>query len=460
MSENSPLHFSLTALSPLDGRYSQQTAALSCFFSESALIKHRTEVEVEWLLALSKKAEIKELSCFSGDDRTFLQQLYSQFDSQKALRVKEIEGVSRHDVKAVEMWLREEIEKIPTLSEASSFLHFVCTSEDINNVSYALMIRRARDQVLVPLLEIVIQQLRKLAHQYAHLPMLSRTHGQTATPTTLGKEMANYVARLEHLANELSQIKVMAKFNGAVGNYNAHRVAYPDVNWPEFCQSFIESFGLTFNPYSTQIEPHDTLGAVFSALARIDGVLLDLSRDMWMYISLAYFKQKTMASEVGSSTMPHKVNPIDFENAEGNLGLASAMFHHMTDKLAVSRWQRDLSDSTVLRHIGSAFAHFSLACQSLERGLNRVEVNEQAIYADVSEAWEVLAEPIQTVMRRFGIVDAYEQLKKITRGKAMDEAILKEFIKTLSIPESNKKALLALTPQSYIGEAVRLAQSV
>jgi adenylosuccinate lyase len=451
----------LTALSPLDGRYHTKVAALSEYFSEYALIRYRVQVEVEWLKALAAEPAIAEVPPFSRATAKRLSAEASDFQAQDAEAVKAIETRTNHDVKAIEYWLRERLADAPEVLRVAQFIHFACTSEDINNLCHALMVQQARERVLLPTLDRIIEKLTSLAHALAELPMLSRTHGQPATPTTLGKEMANFVHRLRRARARIAAVELTAKINGAVGNYNAHLAAYPEFDWEAFARSFVERFGLTFNPYTTQIEPHDCLAELFDAVAAANTVLLDLDRDMWGYISLGYFKQRLKAGEVGSSTMPHKVNPIDFENSEGNIGLANALFHHLSGKLPVSRWQRDLSDSTVLRNIGVAFGYCLLAWGSLLQGLEKLDADPARMKEDLESSWEVLAEPIQTVMRRWGIADPYEQLKALTRGKdRITRETLQAFIRGLSIPESEKVRLLALTPATYIGLAATLAQRI
>jgi len=451
----------LTALSPLDGRYHTKVAALSEYFSEYALIRYRVQVEVEWLKALAAEPAIAEVPPFSRATAKRLSAEASDFQAQDAEAVKAIEMRTNHDVKAIEYWLRERLADAPEVLRVAQFIHFACTSEDINNLCHALMVQQARERVLLPTLDRIIEKLTNLAHALAELPMLSRTHGQPATPTTLGKEMANFVHRLRRARARIAAVELTAKINGAVGNYNAHLAAYPEFDWEAFARSFVERFGLTFNPYTTQIEPHDCLAELFDAVAAANTVLLDLDRDMWGYISLGYFKQRLKAGEVGSSTMPHKVNPIDFENSEGNIGLANALFHHLSGKLPVSRWQRDLSDSTVLRNMGVAFGYCLLAWGSLLQGLEKLDADPARMKEDLESSWEVLAEPIQTVMRRWGIGDPYEQLKALTRGKdRITRETLQAFIRGLSIPESEKVRLLALTPATYIGLAATLAQRI
>ncbi|MEO0318760.1 MAG: adenylosuccinate lyase [Pseudomonadota bacterium] len=450
----------LSALSPLDGRYASKTDKLRPLLSEAGFMHHRVKVEISWLLALSE-AGFAELKPFSVEARTLLEKLAADFGEADAARIKEIEAVTNHDVKAVEYWLKEKVQHVPELVKASEFIHFACTSEDINNTSHGMMLKAARDQVLLPSLAAVIARLTELAHANADLPMMSRTHGQPASPTTLGKEMANVVARLQRAQQRIAGVEILGKMNGAVGNYNAHLSAYPEFDWPAFSKEVIEQrLGLTFNPYTIQIEPHDYIAELFDAIARVNTILLDLNRDIWGYIALGYFKQKTKAGEIGSSTMPHKVNPIDFENSEGNLGMANAVLKHMAEKLPVSRWQRDLTDSTVLRNIGVGFGYSLLAYDSCLRGLNKLEVNPSRLAEDLDNSWEVLAEPVQTVMRRHGIENPYEQLKELTRGKGISKDALREFIGGLAIPQVDKDRLMAMTPGSYIGIADKLAKDI
>jgi adenylosuccinate lyase len=450
----------LLALSPLDGRYAGKAEALRPIFSEYGLIKARVTVEVEWLLALAEEPGLAELPRFSYPASQRLREVASAFSVADAARVKEIERTTNHDVKAVEYFIKEKLKDDVELGPALEFVHFACTSEDINNLSYSLMLKQARESVLIPALYGLTGKLRTLAHEHAALPMLSRTHGQTASPTTVGKEFANVLARLERQRKQLAQVEMLGKINGAVGNYNAHVVAYPDIDWPVFSRHFVESLGLTFNPYTTQIEPHDGIAEMCDAQRRINTILIDLCRDVWGYISLGYFKQTVKAGEVGSSTMPHKVNPIDFENAEGNFGLANALLAHFAEKLPISRWQRDLTDSTVLRALGTAFGHSLIAIDALMRGLGKLTVNPENLAADLDNAWEVLAEPVQTVMRRHGLANPYEQLKALTRGQGINEAAMREFIAGLDLPAEAKARLLALTPASYIGLAESLARDV
>ncbi len=450
----------LTALSPVDGRYGSRTESLRPIFSEFGLIHHRVLVEVRWLQALADHEAISEVPALSSHARRVLNDIVDKFSEQDAQRVKNIERTTNHDVKAVEYFLKEKITGNEELEAVSEFIHFACTSEDINNLAYALMLREGRNQSLLPLMDDVIRALVDMAHRYAGQPMLSRTHGQTASPTTIGKEIANVAARLQRQREQFAGIPVLGKMNGAVGNYNAHLIAYPDVDWPELSRAFITGLGLEMNPYTTQIEPHDFMAEQFDSLARFNTVLIDFCRDVWGYVSLGYFKQKTVADEVGSSTMPHKVNPIDFENAEGNLGIANALLNHLGAKLPISRWQRDLSDSTVLRNIGVAIAHVIIACESALKGIGKLEVNEQRTAEDLDNSWEVLAEALQTVMRRYGIEKPYEKLKALTRDRAVDQATLKAFLADLDIPDNVKAALAELTPASYTGNAARQARDI
>ena len=455
----------LTALSPLDGRYAGKVDALRPIFSEYGLIKARVKVEVEWLLALAADPGIVELKPFSAAAAARLRALAEGFSVEDAARVKAIEATTNHDVKAVEYFIKERLqddasELVQELGPALEFVHFACTSEDINNLSYALMLNEARLSVLLPKLDALIEKPRAMAHEHAALPMLSRTHGQTASPTTVGKELANVVARLQRQGEVLAGLPMPGKINGAVGNYNAHVASYPDIDWPAFSRHFVESLGLDWQPYTTQIEPHDGIAEVCDAQKRIDTVAIDLCRDIWGYISLGYFKQAVKAGEVGSSTMPHKVNPIDFENAEGNFGIASALFEHFAAKLPVSRWQRDLTDSTVLRALGTAFGHMLIGFDALQRGLGKLSVNPERLAADLDGSWEVLAEAVQTVMRRHGLPNPYEQLKALTRGQGITEASMREFIVTLDLPATDKHRLLAMTPGSYTGLAKQLAQAL
>ncbi|MDR3391584.1 MAG: adenylosuccinate lyase [Sulfuriferula sp.] len=449
----------LTALSPLDGRYAAKVAPLRAHFSEFGLIRNRVTVEIEWLKALAAEPAITEVPAFSVDTVAELNELIANFSETDAENIKSIERTTNHDVKAVEYFLRERFVSNPEIAKVGEFIHFACTSEDINNLSHALMLKAARAQVILPSLNSVIARLTDIAHEHAALPMLSRTHGQPASPTTLGKEMANVVYRLQRQADQIAAVPMLGKINGAVGNYNAHLSAYPEIDWESFARRFVESLGLTFNPYTIQIEPHDYMAELFDAISRVNTVLIDLNRDIWGYISVGYFKQKVKAGEIGSSTMPHKVNPIDFENAEGNLGLANALLRHLAEKLPISRWQRDLTDSTVLRNMGVALGYALLGFDSCLRGLNKLEANPQRLAEDLDNNWEVLAEPIQTVMRRYNVPNAYEQLKELTRGKSgINRDSLHAFISGLAIPDADKQRLLEMTPASYIGKAIELAQ--
>ena len=449
----------LTALSPLDGRYHSKVASLRTIFSEFGLIRRRVQVEVAWLRALSENTQIPEVHALSAQAAGFLDELLETFSEQDAAEVKEIEATTNHDVKAVEYFLKSKVEGSQELSAMSEFIHFGCTSEDINNLSHALMLRDGHI-VLSQQFQTVSDLLIDLAHQHADQPMLSRTHGQAATPTTLGKELANVVARLRRQHGRLNAIRPLGKMNGAVGNFNAHSIAYPDVDWVQLSHDFVESLGIEWNPYTTQIEPHDYMAEYFDAMARMNQILVDFARDIWAYISLGYFKQRVIEGEVGSSTMPHKVNPIDFENAEGNFGLANALLKHLAEKLPVSRWQRDLTDSTVLRNMGVATGYTLLALVSLERGIGKLEVSPEPIEADLDGAWEVLGEAVQTVMRRYGVPEPYEKLKALTRGQRLDPEGLKTFILSLDIPHDAQQQLLALTPRDYTGRAAALARDI
>ena len=454
----------ISALSPLDGRYAAKLATLRPLTSELGYMHRRVQVEVAWFIALSD-AGFEEFKPLTPGARTYLLGLVKNFSEADGEAIKAIEKTTNHDVKAVEYWIKSKFEARPELEKAGEFVHFACTSEDINNTSHGLQLRASRDVVVLPALDKIVLKLRDMAHAYADVPMLSRTHGQTASPTTVGKEMANVVVRLQAACDRIANVKILAKMNGAVGNYNAHLSAWPDFDWEAFSKKVVETpeplgLGLTFQPYSIQIEPHDYMAELFDAVARTNTILIDLSRDIWGYVSLGYFKQKLKDGEVGSSTMPHKVNPIDFENAEGNLGLANALLRHLSEKLPISRWQRDLTDSTVLRNMGVALGYAVLAYSSLMTGLNKLEINEAAIAEDLDSSWEVLAEPIQTVMRRFGLPQPYEQLKKFTRGAAMTRELMQGFIAGLDIPEVEKERLLAMTPGSYTGKASELARRV
>jgi adenylosuccinate lyase len=450
----------LSALSPLDGRYAAKTDKLRPILSEAGFMHHRVKVEISWLQALSQ-AGFAEIKPFSSSATALLDKMAADFTEADAARIKAIEAVTNHDVKAVEYWLKEQVKDVPELVAATEFIHFACTSEDINNTSHGMMLKAARDGVMLPALQDLVEKLREIAHANASLPMLSRTHGQTASPTTLGKEIANVVARLQRAIKRIADVEILGKMNGAVGNYNAHLSAYPDFDWAAFSKGVIEQrLGLTFNPYTIQIEPHDYMAELFDAIARTNTILLDLNRDIWTYVSIGYFKQRLKAGEIGSSTMPHKVNPIDFENSEGNLGMANAVLKHMAEKLPVSRMQRDLTDSTVLRNIGVGFGYSLLAYDSCLRGLNKLEVNAARLEQDLDANWEVLAEPVQTVMRRYGIANPYEQLKELTRGKGISKDALREFILTLAVPQEAKDLLLAMTPANYIGIAAKLAAEI
>jgi adenylosuccinate lyase len=465
----------LSALSPLDGRYHGKVDALRAYFSEFGLIRFRVMIEIEWLKTLGAQDDIAEITPFSAEAIARLDALNANFSEADALAIKAIEATTNHDVKAVEYWLREKLSGsiTPTTGKTTrqvereffpktlEFIHFACTSEDINNLSHALMLKGARDAVMLPSLNVLTTRLQNIAHQLADLPMLCRTHGQTATPSTLGKEMANVVYRLQRAEQRLAATEILGKINGAVGNYNAHLAAYPNVDWEGFAQRFVTARGIAFNPYTVQIEPHDYMAELFDAYARINTILIDLNRDIWGYISLGYFKQNVVKGEVGSSTMPHKVNPIDFENSEGNLGLANALLRHLSEKLPISRWQRDLTDSTVLRNMGVALGYTLLAYESCLKGLNKLEANPQRVAEDLNASWEVMAEPIQTVMRRYGIANAYDKLKELTRGQSgINRASLQAFIATLDIPEAEKQRLLQLSPDTYIGKAAELARRI
>ena len=452
---------SLTALSPLDGRYAAKVEPLRAHFSEFGLIRNRVKIEIEWLKALAAEQSVTEIPPFSVPTVTELNDLVDHFALADAECIKAIERTTNHDVKAVEYFLRERFASNPEIAKAGEFFHFACTSEDINNLSHALMLKAARETIIVPALDLLIARLTALAHQHAALPMLSRTHGQPASPTTLGKEMANLVYRLQRQTKQINAVSMLGKINGAVGNYNAHMAAYPEVDWEGFAERFVASLGLTFNPYTIQIEPHDYMAELFDAISRANTILIDLNRDIWSYISVGYFTQKVKAGEIGSSTMPHKVNPIDFENAEGNLGLANALLRHLAEKLPISRWQRDLTDSTVLRNMGVALGYSLLGYDSCLRGLDKLEANPLRLAEDLDNNWEILAEPIQTVMRRYNVANAYEQLKELTRGKTgINRDSLHAFISNLTIPDADKQRLLAMTPANYLGRAVELAQRI
>ncbi len=450
----------LTAVSPIDGRYGSKTEALRTIFSEYGLIRFRVEVEIRWLQRLAEHPGIPEVKTFSPEAQALLNGIVDNFNEADAQAIKDEERVTNHDVKAVEYFIKKKIANNAELNAVSEFVHFACTSEDINNLSHALMLRAGRDEVLLPELNTIVDAIAKLANDYAATPMLSRTHGQTASPTTMGKELANVAARLRRQVAQIEKVELLGKINGAVGNYNAHLSAYPDVDWQANAQTFVESLGISWNPYTTQIEPHDYIAELFDAISRFNTILLDFDRDIWGYISLGYFKQKTIAGEVGSSTMPHKVNPIDFENSEGNLGIANAVFNHLAAKLPVSRWQRDLTDSTVLRNMGVGFGYSAIAYASTLKGISKLLINEGALADDLNAAWEVLAEPIQTVMRRYGVEEPYEKLKALTRGQAINQETLATFIDTLDIPEEAKTQLRALTPANYIGNAEAQARAI
>ena len=450
----------LSAVSPIDGRYGAKTSALRTIFSEFGLIRCRVTVEIRWLQQLANLAAVEEVSPLSANANSLLNSIVQNFSESDARSIKQIEATTNHDVKAVEYFIKDKFTGNSELESISEFVHFACTSEDINNLSHALMLKEGRDNVLLPGMKKIVAEIGNLAKQYANIPMLSRTHGQTASPTTVGKEMANVVARLQRQITAVKQVELLGKINGAVGNYNAHMSAYPEVDWQKNAEEFVSGLGITWNPYTTQIEPHDYIAELFDAISRFNTILLDFDRDIWAYISLGYFKQKTIAGEIGSSTMPHKVNPIDFENSEGNLGLANAIFAHMGAKLPVSRWQRDLTDSTVLRNMGVGFGYSVIAYEATLKGISKLEVNEAAIAADLDKAWEVLAEPIQTVMRRYGIEKPYEKLKELTRGQTINKEIMQKFVDGLEIPDAAKQTLRNLTPASYIGNAVEQAKNI
>ncbi len=450
---------SLTAVSPVDGRYGRKTQLLRPVFSEYGLIYHRVLVEVRWLQALSKLQKIPEVPPFSTEASQLLENIVDQFSEQDAQRIKDIEKTTNHDVKAVEYFLKEKISNNAELMAVNEFIHFACTSEDINNLSHALMLKAGRE-IVADQYQAIAELIENMALENADVSILCRTHGQPASPSTLGKEMANVAYRMRRQIKQISEVEVLGKINGAVGNYNAHFSAYPDIDWQGFAQTFVESLGITFNPYTIQIEPHDYIAELFDASVRLNTILIDFARDIWSYISIGYFKQKTIAGEVGSSTMPHKVNPIDFENAEGNLGIANAIMTHLAQKLPISRWQRDLTDSTVLRNLGVGFGHVIIALDSLQRGISKLEVNEAVIARDLDQNWEVLAEPIQTVMRRYGIEKPYEKLKELTRGQRVNQQIMQEFVSRLDIPDEAKQLLMQMTPASYIGNAAQQAKNI
>ena len=450
----------LTAISPVDGRYGSKVKSLRPIFSEFGLIKYRVTVEVRWLQKLAATAEIAEVPAFSAQANALLDAIVSEFSEADAQNIKDIEATTNHDVKAVEYFLKEKISANAELNAITEFIHFACTSEDINNMSHALMLKEARDSVILPYADKLVDELKRLAKEYQSIPMMARTHGQPASPTTMGKEMANVAYRLERQRKQIAEVAVLGKVNGAVGNYNAHLSAYPSLDWAQFAQEFVTSLGVTLNPFTTQIEPHDYIAELFDAVARFNTILIDFNRDVWGYIALGHFKQKTIAGEIGSSTMPHKVNPIDFENSEGNLGLANALFGHLASKLPVSRWQRDLTDSTVLRNLGVGVGYAIIAYQATLKGISKLQVNEQSLLNELDNNWELLAEPIQTVMRRYGIEKPYEKLKELTRGKKVNQQIMAEFIDGLELPDEAKVQLKQLTPSNYIGQAVDLVNQI
>jgi adenylosuccinate lyase len=454
------LSFPLLALSPLDGRYAAKVDALRPQFSEFGLIHRRLQVEIEWLKALAAESHFAEIPAFSSDTLNTLNALLDTFGPEQAAAVKAFEAVTNHDVKALEYWIKQQLANNAEVMQVSEFIHFACTSEDINNLAHGLMLKAARDETMLPMLDKVLARLKELAHQHADVPMMSRTHGQPATPSTLGKEMANVAYRLERARAKIAAVSLLGKINGAVGNYNAHLAAYPDYDWEKFAQRFVESLGLEFNPYTIQIEPHDAMAELFDAFARANSILVDFDRDVWGYISLGFFKQKLKAGEIGSSTMPHKVNPIDFENSEGNLGLANAVLRHLSEKLPISRWQRDLTDSTVLRNMGVALGYALLGYDSLLRGLSKLEAAPERLHDDLDANWELLAEPIQTVMRRYGIANPYEKLKELTRGNRISREGMQSFVQSLEIPATAKAELLELTPWGYTGKAAELARRI
>ncbi len=448
------------SITPVDGRYQSKTTSLQDIFSEFGLIKNRLFVELKWLQKLSEQKNITELSTLSTAENEWLLSIHEKFNEENANRVKDIEKITNHDVKAVEYFIKEQLSEHDSLSKASEFTHFACTSEDINNLSYALMLSQGRDHVILPTLNQLKDQLTIMAKQYKNMPMMARTHGQPATPTTMGKEFANVIYRINRQITQLEKVDILGKINGAVGNYNAHMTAYPDIDWMKLAKEFVEQLGLNFNPYTTQIEPHDYIAEMFHVLIRLNVILIDFCRDIWGYVSLNFFKQKVIKGEVGSSTMPHKVNPIDFENAEGNLGLANALFQHLAEKLPVSRFQRDLTDSTALRSMGTAFGHCMIAWSSLAKGLGKLAINEEKMLDELDNNWALLAEPIQTVMRRYGVENAYEKLKELTRGTDMNQTIIQNFIQELDIPQQAKNLLLNLTPANYIGNAVEQTELI
>lgn len=450
----------LTAVSPIDGRYGNKTTELRHIFSEFGLLKYRVVVEVRWLQKLAATTEIKEVPRLSSQAESFLDNIVNEFSEADAQRIKDIERTTNHDVKAVEYFLKEKVADQPELHAINEFIHFACTSEDINNLSHGLMLNEAREQLILPYCDQLISELKRLAIELKSVPMMARTHGQPASPTTMGKEMANVMLRLKRQRQQISQVEILGKINGAVGNYNAHLSAYPDLDWHKFADEFVSSLGLSLNAFTTQIEPHDYIAELFDAIARFNTILLDFDRDVWGYIALGHFKQKTIAGEIGSSTMPHKVNPIDFENSEGNLGLANAMFGHLAAKLPVSRWQRDLTDSTVLRNLGVGVGYAVIAYQASLKGISKLEVNEQSLLNELDNNWELLAEPVQTVMRRYGIEKPYEKLKELTRGKKINQQIMADFIDSLALPDVAKAELKKLTPANYIGRAVEFVEQL
>ncbi|WP_100640769.1 adenylosuccinate lyase [Alteromonas facilis] len=450
----------LTAISPIDGRYASKTSALQSIFSEFGLLKYRVVVEVRWLQMLSQLDGITEVPAFSAAANAHLDAIVDNFDVTHAQRIKDIEKTTNHDVKAVEYFLKEQVESVPELAAVTEFIHFACTSEDINNLSHALMLNEAREQVVLPMLDQIIEQMTSLSNELMPVAMMARTHGQPASPTTMGKEFANVAYRLQRQRQQIAGVSILGKINGAVGNYNAHLSAYPDIDWHSVAEKFVTSLGIDWNPYTTQIEPHDYIAELFDAIARFNTIVLDFDRDVWGYIALGHFKQKTVAGEIGSSTMPHKVNPIDFENSEGNLGLANALFSHLAAKLPVSRWQRDLTDSTVLRNLGVGLGYSLIAYQATLKGMSKLEVNQQSLADELNDNWELLAEPIQTVMRRYGIEKPYEKLKELTRGKKVNAEIIADFIDGLALPDEAKASLKQLTPAAYIGDAIRLTEQL
>ncbi|UAA40476.1 adenylosuccinate lyase [Paraneptunicella aestuarii] len=448
----------LSAISPVDGRYGKNTIALRSIFSEFGLFKFRVQAEVRWLQALSQHSDIPEVPAFSDTANALLDDVIANFSEDNAQRIKEIERTTNHDMKAVEYFLKEQVANNDELNAVNEFIHFACTSEDINNLSHALMLHNAREEVILPFCDQLLAAIGKMADDFKHIPMMARTHGQPASPTTMGKEMANVYVRLKRQRDAIAEVKILGKINGAVGNYNAHLSAYPDIDWHSFSEQFVTSLGLTWNPYTTQIEPHDYIAEMFDAIARFNTILIDFDRDVWGYVALGHFKQKTIAGEIGSSTMPHKVNPIDFENSEGNLGLANAVMGHLSSKLPVSRWQRDLTDSTVLRNLGVGVAYAIIGYQATLKGISKLQVNEESLMRELNDNWELLAEPIQTVMRRYGVEKPYEKLKELTRGKKVNQEIIANFIDGLKIPDSAKEGLKALTPATYLGAAEKLTE--